>query len=55
MTKIHDGFSGYTITESRKAVVKKARKKLFDKEFPVPMEIVYIIKDQTGEIIYVGE
>jgi predicted GIY-YIG superfamily endonuclease len=55
MTKIHDGFNGYMNTDSRKEVVEKARKKLFDKEFPVPMEIVYIIKDETGEIIYVGE
>jgi hypothetical protein len=55
MTKIHDTYNGYANTEARRDTVKKARKKLFNKEFPVPMEIVYIIKDETGEIIYVGE
>ena len=55
MTRIHDSFNGYTTTEARREITKRARKKLFNKEFPVPMEIVYIIKDETGEVIYVGE
>mgnify|MGYP000695842724 FL=1 len=55
MTKIHDAYNGYVNTESRRATVRKAKAKLHNKEFPVPMEIVYIIKDETGEIIYVGE
>jgi predicted GIY-YIG superfamily endonuclease len=55
MTRIHDVSNGCSATEARKVTVKKARKKLFNKEFPVSMEIVYIIKDETGEIIYVGE
>ena len=55
MTKIHDANNGYANTESRRTTVRKAITKLHNKEFPVPMEIVYIIKDETGEIIYVGE
>ena len=55
MTRIHDANNGYENTESRRATVSKARIKLHKKEFPVPMEIVYIIKDETGEVIYIGE
>ena len=55
MTRIHDANNGYENTESRRATVRKARIKLHNKEFPVPMEIVYIIKDETGEVIYIGE
>ena len=55
MTRIHDANNGYANTESRRATVRKARIKLHKKEFPVPMEIVYIIKDETGEVIYIGE
>lgn len=55
MTRIHDANNGYANTESRRATVRKARIKLHNKEFPVPMEIVYIIKDETGEVIYIGE
>ena len=55
MTRIHDANNGYENTESRRATVSKARIKLHNKEFPVPMEIVYIIKDETGEVIYIGE
>ncbi len=54
MTRIHEKIE-YITDENRRATVKKARAKLFNKEFPVPMEIVYIIKDVDGEIIYVGE
>ena len=54
MTRIHEKID-YVTDEARRATVKKARAKLFNKEFPVPMEIVYIIKDVDGEIIYVGE
>jgi len=55
MTRIHGSFKGWTTTESRREVTKRARKKLFNKEFPVPMEVVYVIKDENGEVIYVGE
>ena len=55
MTRIHDANNGYKNTESRRATVRRARVKLHNKEFPVPMEIVYIIKDETGEVIYIGE
>ena len=54
MTRIHEKID-YITDEQRRATVKKARSTLFNKEFPVAMEIVYIIKDETGEIIYVGE
>ena len=50
MTKIHDNNNGYTTTEARREITRRARKRLFNKEFPVPMEIVYIIKDETGEV-----
>lgn len=55
MTKIHDDSNGCIRKEARAATQKKSRAKFFDKEFPVAMEIVYIIKDETDEIIYVGE
>jgi len=55
MTRIHEKIDYITDEERRATTVKKARAKLFNKEFPVAMEIVYIIKDETDEIIYVGE
>ena len=54
MTRIHEKID-YVTDEARRATVLKARAKLFNKEFPVAMEIVYIIKDETDDIIYVGE
>ena len=55
MTKIHDAHNGYATSENRRETVKKARAALFNREFPVPMQIVYIIKDENKDIIYVGE
>ena len=54
MTRIHEKID-YVTDEARRATVRKARAALFNKEFPVVMEIVYIIKDETDEVIYVGE
>ena len=54
MTRIHEKIE-YITDENRRATVKKSREKLFSLAFPVPKEIVYIIKDEKGDIIYVGE
>jgi len=54
MTRIHEKIE-YITDENRRATVKKSREKLFSLSFPVPKEIVYIIKDEKGDIIYVGE
>jgi predicted GIY-YIG superfamily endonuclease len=55
MTKIHDNNNGYMMSEERRLSMQKARKKYCEKHFPVPHNIAYSIKDETGEVIYVGE
>jgi excinuclease UvrABC nuclease subunit len=54
MTRIHEKIE-YVTGENRRATVKKAREKLFNKQFPVPKEIVYVIQDENKKVIYVGE
>jgi len=55
MTRIHDEANGYMMSEDRRLSMQKARKKYCIKHFPVAENIVYSIKDETGEVIYVGE
>ena len=55
MTKIHDVSNGYMMSEDRRLSMQKARKKYCEKHFPVAHNIAYSIKDETGEVIYVGE
>lgn len=55
MTKIHDYYNGFITSDKRRKTVRKARQTKFEKDFPVPRQIVYIIKDENEEIIYVGE
>jgi len=55
MTKIHDANNGYMMSEDRRLSMQKARKKYCVKHFPVAENIAYLIKDETGEVIYVGE
>ena len=55
MTKIYDNNNGYIMSEERRLSMQKARKKYCEKHFPVPNNIVYIIKNESNEIIYIGE
>ena len=55
MTKIHDEHNGFITSNKRRKTVRKAIQNKFEKEFPVPHQIVYIIKDENEEVIYVGE
>jgi predicted GIY-YIG superfamily endonuclease len=53
--KIQGANDGYKMSEARRLSMQEARKKYCEKHFPIAHNIAYLIKDETGEVIYVGE